>query len=155
MLWDQGFTGSTLLFVITVIQSDVTNWQEHLGCLHCSGGPAVPFLGLLWHLSPSARRYRWKQKLLSSFQTQSGALWASAGKTGSTSLAAVALASCLPWIGTSVGCSSLWAGLSRRPQAQVLKSVRVQLLSGKGSASVTNHHLVITDMFAVVIFCLL
>ena len=66
--------------------------------------------------TPSAPRCCWKQKLLSSFQTRSGALWASTGKTGSTSLAAVALASCLPWIGTSRDCHSLWAGLSWRPQ---------------------------------------
>lgn len=116
MLWDRGFTGSTVLFVIAVIQGDVTDWWEHLGCPYCYGGPAIPFLGLLWHLSPSAPHCCWKQKLLSYFQTQSGALWASAGKTGSTSLAAVALASCLPWIGTSRDCRRLRAGLSWRPQ---------------------------------------
>lgn len=88
-------------FVIAVTQGGVTKWWEHLGCTHCDGGPVIPFLGLVWHLSLSAPHCCWKQKLLSNFQTQSGALWASAGKTGSTSLAAEALASCLPWIGTS------------------------------------------------------
>lgn len=47
---------------------------------------------------------------------QSGALWASTEKTGSTSLAAAALASCLPWIGTSRDCWSLWACLNWRLQ---------------------------------------
>lgn len=116
LLWGPGFAGSAGSFVIAAIQGDVANCREHLGCPYCYGGPAIPFLGLLWHLSPSAPCCCWKQKLLSNFQTQSGALWASAGRTGSTSLAAAALASCLPWIGTSRDCRSLGVGLSWRPQ---------------------------------------
>lgn len=155
VLWDQGFTGSAVSFVTAVIQGDVTNWQEHLGCPYCYGGPVIPFQGLLWQLSPSAPRCCWKQKLLSNFQTQRGALWASAGKTGSTSLAAVALASCLPWIGTSRDCRSLGAGLRWRPQPRSWNSCAATAVSGKGSTSVVNHGFVILDMFAVVIFCLL
>ena len=108
--------GSTVSFVIAVTQGDVTNWREHLGHPYCYGSPAIPLLGLLWRGSPSAPRCCWKQKLLSDFQTPSGALWACAGKTGSTSLAAVALALCLPWIGTSRDCHSFRSGLSWRPQ---------------------------------------
>lgn len=108
--------GSAVLFIIAVIQGNVANWWERLGCPYWRGGPAIPFLGLLWHLSPSTQHCCWKQKLLSNFQTQSGALWAGTGKTGSTSLAAVALAPCLPWIGTSRDCRSLGAGWSWRPQ---------------------------------------
>lgn len=80
------------------------------------------FLGLLWHFSPRVPRCCWKQKLLSHFQSQSSALWASTGRTGSTSLAAAALASCLPWIGTSRDCLSLPVSLSWRSQPRSWKS---------------------------------
>lgn len=101
---------------------DVTDSGEHLGCPYCYGGLAVLFPGLLWHFSPSVPRCCWKQKLLSNFQTQSSALWASPGRTGSTSLAAAALASCLPWIGTSRDCLSLPVSLSWRSQPRSWKS---------------------------------
>lgn len=101
---------------------DVTDSREHLGCPYCYGGLAVLFPGLLWHFSPSVPRCCWKQKLLSNFQTQSSALWASPGRTGSTSLAAAALASCLPWIGTSRDCLSLPVSLSWRSQPRSWKS---------------------------------
>lgn len=82
------------------------------------GVPAVmvawqySFLDSFWHFSPRVPHCCWKQKLLSNFQTQSSALWASTGRTGSTSLAAAALASCLPWIGTSRDCLRLPVSLS-------------------------------------------
>lgn len=101
---------------------DVTDSREHLGCPYCYGGLAVLFPGLLWHFSPSVPRCCWKQKLLSNFQTQSSALWASPGRTGSTSLAAAALASCLPWIGTSRDCLSLPVSLSWGSQPRSWKS---------------------------------
>lgn len=119
---DRGVAGSAALFVIAAPRGDVTDSREHLGCPYCYGGLAIPFPGLLWHFSPSVPHCCWKQKLLSNFQTQSSALWASAGRTGSTSLAAAALASCLPWIGTSRDCLSLPVSLSWRSQPGSWKS---------------------------------
>lgn len=119
---DRGFVGSVALFVITVPWGDVTDSRDHLGCPYCYGVLAIPFPGLLWHFSPSVPHCCWKQKLLSNFQTQSSALWASAGRTGSTSLAAATLASCLPWIGTSRDCLRLPVTLSWRSQPRSWKS---------------------------------